>query len=62
MTELEIAFAGLIILIGAGAIIYAGVKAPTGKADKAAASNDSGAPIIAEADQSTPGDGGGGGI
>ncbi|WIY53408.1 hypothetical protein O9Z70_02400 [Devosia sp. YIM 151766] len=28
MTELEIAFVGLMILIGAGAIVYAGLRGP----------------------------------
>lgn len=31
MSELEIAFVGLIILAGAAAIVYAGIRAPGGK-------------------------------
>jgi hypothetical protein len=36
MTELEIAFVGLFILIGAGAIVYAGTRSATPKKDNAA--------------------------
>lgn len=31
MSELEIAFVGLIILAGAATIVYAGIRAPGGK-------------------------------
>lgn len=36
MTELEIAFVGLFILIGAGAIVYAGTRSATPKKDHSA--------------------------
>lgn len=31
MSELELAFVGLLILAGAAAIVYAGLRAPAGK-------------------------------
>lgn len=46
MGELEIAFFGLIILIGAGAILYAGVAVRKGESGKTAAGGDPGAPVI----------------
>ncbi len=69
MTELEIAFVGLIILIGAGVILYAGVAVRKGDSSKSAANGDGDAPVIAgsqsDADPSdagaSGGDGGGGG-
>ncbi len=45
MTELEIAFVGLIILIGAGAILYAGVAMRKDVTGKNAANGDGGAPV-----------------
>jgi hypothetical protein len=36
MTELELAFVGLFILIGAGAIVYAGTRSAAPKKDHAA--------------------------
>ncbi len=69
MAELEIAFFGLIILIGAGAILYAGVAVRKGESRKTAANGDTGAPVMVggkpDSDQSGAdapgGDGGGGG-
>lgn len=67
MTELEIAFVGLIILIGAGAILYAGVAVRKDVTGKNAANGDGGAPVAVrgqfDLDQSgaSGGDAGGGG-
>ncbi len=58
MTELEIAFVGLVILLGAAGIVYAGVK---GQGDKKGAIGDADAPGV-DSDQSGAGASDGGAV
>ncbi|MBE7733930.1 hypothetical protein [Devosia faecipullorum] len=59
MSELELAFAGLLTLLGAGAILYAGIARPkAGRAEDAAPVMD-GVPTGVDRPASPPGDNGG---
>lgn len=63
MTELEIALVGLLILLGASAIVYSGTRNTGAKKNAASApAGDSGAPVMAgkQGDADAPSDAGGG--
>ena len=61
MTELEIAFVGLLILLGTSAIVYSGTRNTGPRKNAASASaGDPGAPVMAGKHSDGAGDAGGG--
>jgi hypothetical protein len=58
---MELAAVALLVMIGVGAIVYAGTRQPKAKAESPAASDGSAASVVVDSDGAASSDGGGAG-